>query len=179
MREKRLMPIKIGLTAARQADDQPVRRRDRGGGADLPRDRNLVAMRVEHAGGGEGARGRAADAGIAVNHQRRAAVPAAHEIQHLLDMLTRRRQKAVHVLGDVVHLDSEMIGLKHRLRPLHLSDVGHHGQDMAGAGGLDGVGKRGERANVNHGGPSGRADYSTAGVGWAKALFAPCPPQKT
>ena len=46
-----------------------------------------------------------------------------------------------------------MIGFKHRFRPLHLIDIGHHGEDMAGAGGLDGVGKCGERADVNHGGP--------------------------
>ena len=41
----------------------------------------LVAMRIERADGGIGARGRAADAGIAVHHQRRAAIPAAHEFQ--------------------------------------------------------------------------------------------------
>src|SRR5437016_13327160 len=31
----------------READDQTVRRRDRGGGTNLPRDRNFVAMRIE------------------------------------------------------------------------------------------------------------------------------------
>src|SRR5258708_32750235 len=69
-----------------QADDQPVRRRDRGGGTDLLCDRNLVAMRIERADGRKGARGRTADTGIAVHHQRRAAIPAAYEVQDLLDM---------------------------------------------------------------------------------------------
>ena len=41
----------------------------------------LVAMRIERADAGEGARGRAADAGEAMHHERRAAVPAAHEIR--------------------------------------------------------------------------------------------------
>ena len=55
-------PALAPQSAVRQADDQPVRRRDRGGGADLPRDRNLLAVRIEHAGGSEGARGRAGPA---------------------------------------------------------------------------------------------------------------------
>ena len=50
-----------------------------------------------------------------------------------------------------------MVGLKHRSRPLHLIDIGHHGENVAGAGGLDGLGKRGERADVNHGDPSKRS----------------------
>ena len=117
-----------------EADDQPVRLGDRGGGANLPRDRDLVAMRIERADRGKGARGRAADAGIAMHHQRRAAVPAAHEVQDLLDMGIRRRDKAVDLFGDVVHLHFQMIGGEHRFRPLHLIDIGHHGEDVAGAG---------------------------------------------
>ena len=55
-----------------------------------------------------------------------------------------------------------MIGREHRRRPLHLFDIGHHGEDVAGAGGLDGVGKGGERTDVKHGGPwvsSGVLDF--------------------
>ena len=55
-----------------------------------------------------------------------------------------------------------MIGLEHRFRPLHLIDIGHHREDVAGAGGLDGVGKSGERADVNHGGPFASVDYRPA-----------------
>ena len=83
---------------------QPVRRRGRRGRAHLARDLDLVAMRIERADGREGARGGTADAGIAMHHQRRIAVPAAHEVQHLVDMRLRRRDKAVDRLGDVVHL---------------------------------------------------------------------------
>jgi hypothetical protein len=54
------------------------------------------------------------------------------------------------VFDDVVHRHFEVVGLEHRRRPLHLIDIGHHGEDMAGAGGLDGVGKGGERADVKH-----------------------------
>src|SRR5260221_12042637 len=68
-------------------------------------------------------------------------------------MLIRRRDKTVDRLGNVVHLHLEMVGRKHRLRALHLIYIGHHGEDVTGAGGLDGVGKSGERADVDHGGP--------------------------
>lgn len=64
-----------------------------------------------------------------------------------------RRDEPLHLLGDVIHRHFQMIGFEHRLRPLHLIDLGHDGQDMTGTGGLDGVGKCGERADVNHGGP--------------------------
>src|SRR6478752_4452915 len=37
------------------ADDQPVGRGDRGGGAELARDLHFIAMRIEHAGRGKGA----------------------------------------------------------------------------------------------------------------------------
>src|SRR5262249_8104002 len=56
-----------------------VGRRRRRGAAKLARDRPFVATRVERAGRDIGARGRAADAGIAMQHQRPDAVPAVHE----------------------------------------------------------------------------------------------------
>ena len=68
-------------------------------------------------------------------------------------MRIRGRDKTVDLLGDVVHLNLQMIGREHRFRPLHLIDIGHDGEHVTGAGGLDGVGKCGERADVNHGGP--------------------------
>jgi hypothetical protein len=59
-------------------------------------------------------------------------------------------EKTVKLLGDVVHLHLQMIGRKHRLRPLHLIDIGHDRENMTGADGLDGDRKRRERADVNH-----------------------------
>ena len=110
-------------------------------------------MRIEQTGGGKGAGGGAADAGIAVHDERCVAVPTAHEVQHLLDMGIRRRNKAIDLFGDVVHRHFQVIGREHRCRPLHLIDVGHDRQDVAGAGGFDSIGKCGERADVNHGVP--------------------------
>ena len=112
-------------------------------------------MRIEQTSGGKGARGRAADAGITVDNQRRGAIPTAHEVQNLLDMCIARRDKTLDLFGNVIDLHFQMIGFKHRFRPLHLIDIGHHGEDMAGAGGLDSIGKRGERADVKHGNPCG------------------------
>ena len=66
-------------------------------------------------------------------------------------------------MSSICHL--QMIGLEHRFRPLHLIDLGHDGEDVTGAGGLDGIGKRGERTNVNHGGPLIGADYRPAAQG--------------
>src|ERR1700722_4427072 len=78
----------------READDQAVRRRNRRGRPYLARDCDFVAVRIERAHGGKGARGRTADAGITMHDQWRAPIPAAYEIQHLLDMDLGRRDKA-------------------------------------------------------------------------------------
>ena len=119
----------------------------------MPGDRKFITMRIERTDGRKGARGGAADAGIAMDDERRAAIPAAHEVEDLFDMDIRRRDKTMDRFGDIVDLDFEMIGRKHRLRPLHLIDIGHHGKDVTGAGGFDGVGQGGERADVDHGVP--------------------------
>jgi hypothetical protein len=68
-------------------------------------------------------------------------------------MKVRRRDEAIHLLGDVIHRHFQMVGLEHRSRPLHLIDVGHHGEDVAGAGGSYGLGKCGKRTDVKHGDP--------------------------
>src|SRR6266540_3111004 len=142
---------------AGEADDQPVGRSNRGAGANLPGDLDFVAMRIERASRGKGARRRAADTGIAMHHHRCAAVPATDEIQDPLDMMICRRDKTVHLLGDVVHRHPQMIGLEHRSRALHLIDIGHYGEDVAGAGGSYGLGKCGKRTDVKHGDPSKRS----------------------
>ena len=94
-----------------------------------------------------------ADAGVTMHHQRRLAVPATHEVLRAPSstMLTRWRDKTVDLFGDVVHLHPQMIGFDHRLRPLHLRDIGHDGEDVAGPCNFDGVGQGGERADVDHG----------------------------
>ncbi len=74
------------------------------------------------------------------------------------------------MFGDIIDLHFQMIGLKHRFRPLHLIDIGHHGENVAGAGGLDGLGECGERANVNHGIPSGFTDYMMYSQGGQRRL---------
>jgi hypothetical protein len=50
-----------------------------------------------------------------------------------------------------------MVGLEHRSRALHLIDIGHHGEDVAGAGNSDGLGKCGKRTDVKHDDPSKRS----------------------
>ena len=72
-------------------------------------------------------------------------------------MVDGGRDKAVHVLGDVVHRNLQMVGLEHRGRTLHLIDVGHHGEDVAGPGNSDGLGKCGKRTDVKHGDPAKRS----------------------
>ena len=59
-------------------------------------DSGFVAAGVERAGGDERARRRAADAGIAVHHDRGAAVPALHEADQVVDMILGRMGVAVH-----------------------------------------------------------------------------------
>src|SRR5260370_6878916 len=81
----------------RQTDDQPVRRCDRGGRANLSCDRYFVAMRIEQTGGGESTRGRAADAGVTMPDQRRPAVPAAAKIHTLFDMLPPPLAQPLHL----------------------------------------------------------------------------------
>jgi hypothetical protein len=46
-----------------------------------------------------------------------------------------------------------MIGRMHRIRTPHLIDIRHYREHVTGARGPDSFRKRGERANVNHGGP--------------------------
>ena len=69
----------------------------------------LVALRVERAGGDERARGRAADPRIAMHHQRRRAIPGAHEAQQVADMRLGRRHVALDVIGDVVHVEQQVV----------------------------------------------------------------------
>ena len=110
----------------------------------------LVALGIERAGGDEGARGRAADAGIAVHHDRRAAVPALHEVDQVVDVLLGRVDVAVHRHGDVVHAEDQVVGLDDAGGPLHAVDQPQQRDDVARAGFGDGVVQAGEGADVNH-----------------------------
>ena len=69
----------------------------------------LIAMRIERADARKGARGRAADAGVAMHDQRRAAIPAAHEFRQIGDVLLVRHDVAVERRADVVQPQPEMI----------------------------------------------------------------------
>src|SRR5438105_475848 len=75
-------------------NDTDIWRRGRRTAAQLARELGLVAAWVERADRHEGARGRAADARIAMHHDRRSAIPVAHELQEFGDMLLGRRRVA-------------------------------------------------------------------------------------
>src|SRR5581483_10481881 len=67
-------------------DDAHIGLRRARGAADIPGDVELVARRIERAGGDEGAGRRAADAGIAMHHHGRGAIPVVHEGEQLTHM---------------------------------------------------------------------------------------------
>ena len=73
------------------------------------RDAVFVAMRIERANARESAGGGTADAHIAMHHQRRAAVPATHKSEHIFDMGFARHDVAVERLGNIMHLQPEMV----------------------------------------------------------------------
>jgi len=119
-----------------QAD---IGRRRRRGAAKLVRDRPFVATRVERAGRDIGARGRAADAGIAMQHQRLDAVPAAHECDQGGDVLVAGNDVAIHGHGDVIHAQNEVVGRRDAPGPLDPVGVLEQRDDVARAGCFDRV----------------------------------------
>ena len=131
--------------------DADVRHRGRRGAADRPRDRRLVALGIERAGGDEGARGRAADAGIAMHHQRRGAVPAAHEVDQARRH-ARRRARRSRRCGSLMSSMRAADGCRPAmLRGRCTSDRSSLEQrhDVARAGLCDRVVQAGEGADVN------------------------------
>ena len=72
-----------------------------------------------------------------MDHHRRIAAPAPDEGEKLLDVLDVRRNVAVHRAGDVVHVQTQMIAGRYRVRQAHLVLDPEQGHDMARPGLLD------------------------------------------
>ena len=119
-------------------DEARIRRCGRRRLADRLRDREFAAAGIERAGGHVGARGRAADAGVAVHHQRCGAVPAAHELDQPADVLLGGMNVAVHRLDDVVHPEDQVIGRRAAVRPLDPVGILQQRDDVARTGAVDG-----------------------------------------
>ena len=129
-----------------------VRHGGRRRAADRARDRRFVALGIERAGGDEGAGGRAADAGIAMHHDRRARGPSrCTKSIRSCDMLLGRARcsrpsaMAMSSMPRMRWLVSTIAG-----RPLHAVDQPQQRDDVARAGLRDGVVQAGEGADVNH-----------------------------
>ncbi len=117
-------------------------------GADRARDAGLVAVRVERAGGDEGASGRTADAGTAMHDDRRRAVPARSRIDQLADMLPRSAARSRPCRSTMSSMSSRRwLASTISLRAPHHRDILHQRHDMPRAGLGDGrhAGGRGSR----------------------------------
>jgi hypothetical protein len=69
-----------------------------------------------------------------MHHQRRRAVPGAHEPQQVVDMLVDRYDHILGRIGDVVELQPQMVGDVDAGQRRHPGLIGQQGNDMAGAG---------------------------------------------
>ena len=86
-----------------------------------------------------------------MDHQRRGAVPAAHEPEQILDMARVRRHMAVERLADIVHAQDEMVALRHAGRAFEVIVDAEQGDDVARPGGLHRGMEPREGADVDHG----------------------------
>ena len=88
------------------------------------------------------------DAGPAMDHHRRLAVPAAHEGEELPDMVLPGEDMAVDRLADVGHAEEEVALSRDAGRARdHCADI-DQGHEMAGAHRGDGFAQPGERGDV-------------------------------
>ena len=74
-----------------------------------------------------------------MDHERGAAVPAAHEADEFGDMLFARRDIAVERRGNVVQPQPQMVFRRDRGRPFDAGFIAEQRHDMARAGILDGL----------------------------------------
>src|SRR6185437_16401195 len=93
-----------------QGDDAAVREGGGGSSADGKRNLELVGVRVALAGDGEGARHGAADPGEAVDHHRRRGIPAAAEVEDILDHRRIRADQTRYRRWNIVHANPQMPG---------------------------------------------------------------------
>ena len=91
-----------------EADETAVRHGGVGGAAQCQSNRLLGCLGVERAQSDKRRGGRAAEAGIAMDEQRSLAVPAAHELDELADVLLGRCRGALLHLDDVVHVELQV-----------------------------------------------------------------------
>jgi hypothetical protein len=93
----------------------------------------------------------AADAGVAMHHHRRRAVPGAGEIDELEDVLVGGVHVAVDGRDDVVHAEDEVVVRREPGWPDHAVGLLEQRDDVAGAGLTDSLVEARERADVDHG----------------------------
>ena len=127
--------------------------------ADQLRDLALRSLSVAVAGDDEGGRRRAADAGIAMDDERRGTIPASHELQHRLDVGVGRQDVSVLGEHDVGHGNEHMPAFRDLRRPDHFGALVDQRDHRARAAGADGLRDLRQSAHVNrrHGFPrSGR-----------------------
>ena len=92
-----------------------------------------------------------ADAGIAMHHERRAAIPSAHEFQQIGDMILVRHDVTIDRRGNVMQPQPEVVLLDDGARPIDPDFVADQRHDVSCAGTFDRLMQARERANVNHG----------------------------
>ena len=148
----------------RNASARPTKRRFGTAVSEARRSASAIAFSgrvgVERAQRDERRRRRAAEAGVAVDEQRRLAVPAAHELDELADMLFGRRRGALLHLDDVVHVELQ-VPLDGKAGRRGGNEIGVDGADeMAGAGVLDDLRNVPQCTNVDGGGRSNLHDRS-------------------
>ncbi len=88
-----------------KAYEMDVRRRGGGGAPHPSRDLRFIDLRVQRAGGDEGARRRTADARETMDYQRLGLVPRADEIDQALDMPAVGENMSLRFLADVGNRD--------------------------------------------------------------------------
>src|SRR5665811_1179476 len=101
------------------------------GPAQRPSERMFVRLRVQRTERDEGRRGRAADAGPAMDEKRRLLVPIECEADQFGDVILRRNDQPVPRLADIVHGESEMTLLDDAGRRLDQGFAVDQGHQMA------------------------------------------------
>ena len=85
-----------------------------------------------------------------MHHQRVGAIPHAYEAQQIADVFLGRCDVALDVVGDVVHVEQQMILGHDRRRPVHQRNVLDQSDDMTRTGFAHCVVQAGKRTDMNH-----------------------------
>ena len=130
---------------------------------------HLVALRRQRRRDDVGRRGRAADAGVAVDDQRPRAVPLSREVEQRPDMRFARRRHALARLGDVVQRQEEMVLLRDRRRPRHRRAGGKQRDQPLGPGRCNRRVDLRQRTDMDHREPPSPAEAMPAQPSAARA----------